>query len=56
MGLHALFGLHKPDLMASRWDEGRFVTTCLSCRWPMIKLPGEDWTLDRRKPGRGRSD
>lgn len=44
---HSLFGLHRPDLMASRWDEGRFVTRCLICGRAMVKPPGGNWLLAR---------
>lgn len=49
MSLHSLFGQHLPDLKASRWDEGRFVTTCEICGQAMIKPPGGTWALDRAR-------
>jgi len=45
MDLHSLFGQHRPDLMASRWDEGRFVTACEVCGRAMVKPPGGSWLL-----------
>ncbi len=49
MSLHSLLGLHQPDLMASRWDEGRFVTTCQICGRAMVKPPGGNWLLSKRR-------
>jgi hypothetical protein len=45
MSLHSLFGRHVADLKASRWDQGRFVSSCTVCGQPMIKLPGLAWQL-----------
>jgi hypothetical protein len=45
MSLHDLLGLHKPDLMASRWDEGRFMSRCVACGRPMVKPPGGTWII-----------
>ena len=45
MILHRLFGSHSADLLNSRWDDGRFVTTCLACGDEMIKPPGGDWRV-----------
>ncbi len=45
MILHRLFGSHSADLLNSRWDDGRFVTTCLGCGDEMIKPPGGDWRV-----------
>jgi hypothetical protein len=49
MSLHSLFGTHQPDLKASRWDEGRFVTTCENCGRAMVKPPGGSWLLSKRR-------
>jgi hypothetical protein len=43
MILHRLFGRHLPDHVASRWDRGKFVTSCTVCDAAMIKLPGTGW-------------
>ncbi|MET0375006.1 MAG: hypothetical protein ABW128_12225 [Rhizorhabdus sp.] len=51
MDLHSLFGRHDPDLKASRWDEGRFVTSCTVCGRPMVKPPGGGWVLARPRHG-----
>lgn len=45
MSLHRLFGTHRADLKASRWDQGQFVSTCTVCSADMIKLPGLQWQL-----------
>jgi hypothetical protein len=45
VSLHGWFGRHEPDLAASHWDEGRFVTGCTVCGAAMIKLPGLPWKL-----------
>ena len=45
MSLRAWFGRHVADLRASRWDRGRFVTTCTLCGAAMIKPPGLGWQL-----------
>ncbi len=49
MSLHSLFGFHRPDLKASRWEEGRFVTRCEICGRAMVKPPGEGWLLSRKR-------
>jgi hypothetical protein len=51
VSLHGWFGRHEPDLAASHWDEGRFVTGCTVCGAAMIKLPGLPWKL--REGARG---
>ena len=45
MILHRLFGLHAADLLHSRWDAGRFVTTCIGCGQEMVKPPGGYWRI-----------
>ena len=45
MNLHSLFGRHVADLKTSRWDGGRFVTSCVVCQREMIKPPGEAWRI-----------
>jgi hypothetical protein len=45
MMLHQLFGRHVADLLHSRWDGGRFVTTCVGCGREMVKPPGGDWRI-----------
>lgn len=45
MSLHTLFGRHDPDLKHSRWQYGRFVTSCTICERAMVKLPGQPWRL-----------
>lgn len=49
MTFHDLFGLHDPDLKASHWDEGRFVTTCRLCGRPMVKPPGLTWVIAKTR-------
>jgi hypothetical protein len=48
MILHELLGRHVPDLNASHWDSGHFVSRCTVCDSEMIKLPGLPWRLLRR--------
>jgi len=48
MMLHQLFGLHAADLLHSRWDDGRFVTTCLGCGKEMVKPPGGNWRIQSK--------
>lgn len=48
MILHRLLGLHTADLLHSRWDYGRFVTTCVACGRAMVKPPGGNWRLQSR--------
>lgn len=45
MIFHRLFGSHVADLLHSRWDGGRFVTTCIECGMEMVKPPGGDWRI-----------
>jgi hypothetical protein len=45
MMLHRLLGRHAADLLHSRWDAGRFVTTCTGCGREMVKPPGGDWRI-----------
>jgi hypothetical protein len=45
MGLHAWLGRHAPDLVASHWERGHFVSRCSTCGAAMIKLPGLAWQL-----------
>ncbi len=50
MSLHSLLGRHVPDIDASRWDHGSFVSVCVVCARAMEKLPGLGWRLT---PARG---
>ncbi|MDB5691713.1 MAG: hypothetical protein JWO81_776 [Alphaproteobacteria bacterium] len=43
MSLHSWLGRHVPDLQASHWDRGHFVSRCTVCGTAMIKLPGLPW-------------
>lgn len=45
MNFHDLFGTHRADLKASRWDGGWFVSRCTACGAAMIKPPGLQWQL-----------
>lgn len=45
MSLHSMFGKHTADLKISRWDNGRFISRCTTCRAEMIKPPGDQWQL-----------
>jgi hypothetical protein len=45
MDLHNLFGRHAADLKASRWDGGRFVSSCMICQREMMKPHGEAWRI-----------
>ena len=46
MILHRLLGLHTADLLHSRWDYGRFVTSCVVCGRAMVKPPGGNWRIE----------
>ena len=52
MSLHDWFGRHVPDLEASHWDRGRFVTHCTVCHGEMIKLAGLPWRLTTHQAAR----
>ena len=45
MSLHSWLGRHVADLRTSHWDGGYFVSQCVQCQRPMIKLPGLPWRL-----------
>ena len=45
MSLHSLLGWHAANLKTSRWDNGRFVSSCTVCGREMIKPPGEPWRI-----------
>ena len=45
MSLHSWLGTHLPDLKASHWDQGYFVSACTICGEKMVKLPGLSWRL-----------
>ena len=45
MNWHDWRGRHSPDLMASRWDNGAFVTRCTVCAREMIKPVSGTWHL-----------
>jgi hypothetical protein len=45
ISFHSLFGRHSPDLKASRWDNGRFITDCLVCGCEMIKPTNREWQI-----------
>jgi hypothetical protein len=53
MNLHSLFGRHSPDLKASHWRYGHFVTSCTGCPREMIRLPGQPWRLGDAPRGGG---
>ena len=51
MSFHSWLGKHLPDLKASRWDRGHFVSACTVCGLEMVKLPGLDWGLRGKESG-----
>ena len=48
MTLHDLFGSHAANFKTSHWENGRFVSECTICGRAMVKLPGLNWTLQKR--------
>jgi len=45
VSFHDWFGTHVANLNTSHWELGHFVTTCLKCERPMVKLPGLPWRV-----------
>jgi len=56
MIFHSLFNRHAPDLQASHWEGGRFVTSCVQCSREMVKPPGQQWQLASRASTTASSD
>jgi hypothetical protein len=42
---HLLFGKHQPDPALQRWENGLFITACLTCHRAMIKPVNGIWQL-----------
>jgi hypothetical protein len=47
VNLHSLLGRHTANLKISRWNNGQFVSECLSCGANMVKPPGLQWQLNK---------
>jgi hypothetical protein len=47
--LRALFHRHEPDLKASHWQGGSFVTDCQGCGEQMFKPAGGTWRIAERR-------